>query len=59
MSNLTEYYRRPGEVRCWSCKEWMSNNELENADGSCPHCDAEICTDEEPYTQSTGQEASK
>lgn len=40
-------YLKPGEVRCWSCKEWMSNNELENADGFCPHCDAEICTDDE------------
>lgn len=42
-------YLKPGEVRCWSCKEWMSNNELENADGFCPHCDVEICTDEPPY----------
>ncbi|EMN1229846.1 hypothetical protein RCG72_004447 [Enterobacter roggenkampii] len=42
-------YLKPGEVRCWSCKEWMSNNELENADGFFPHCDAEICKDEPPY----------
>lgn len=42
-------YLKSVEVRCWSCKEWMSNNELENADGSCPYCDVEICTDEPPY----------
>lgn len=43
-------YLKPGEVRCWSCKEWMSNNELENSDGFCLHCDEEICTNEPPYT---------
>ena len=44
-------YLKPGEVRCWSCKECMSNHELENADGFCPHCDAEISKDEPPYAE--------
>ncbi|MEN4702941.1 hypothetical protein [Pantoea agglomerans] len=42
-------YLRPGEIRCWSCKEWMSNNEFSNADGFCIHCDAEIDDNDAPY----------
>ena len=48
-------YLIPGEVRCWSCGKWMSNNELENADGCCPFCDEEICTNEPPYTSDSEQ----
>ena len=44
-------WTKPGEVKCWACKEWLSNNELSNADGFCPHCDAEIDTHDEPYTE--------
>lgn len=40
---------REGEVKCWACREWMSNNELENADGFCPHCDSEIDRGGYPY----------
>lgn len=47
---MTNQYRRPGEIRCWSCKEWMSNNEFMNADGYCIHCDVEIDDTDEPYT---------
>lgn len=42
-------WSRPGEWKCWSCKEWVSNIELSNADGFCPHCDQEIDTTEYPY----------
>lgn len=42
-------YLRPGEIRCWSCNEWMSNNEFSNADGYCIHCDAEIDDNDTPY----------
>lgn len=28
-----QVWKRPGEWRCWSCKEWVSNIELSNADG--------------------------
>lgn len=48
-------YLIPGEVRCWSCGKWMSNNELENADGCCPFCDEEIHTNEPPYTSDSEQ----
>lgn len=44
-----QLWRRPGEWKCWSCKEWISNIELSNADGLCPHCDEEIDTTDEPY----------
>lgn len=46
-------WTKPGEVKCWACREWMSNNELENADGFCPHCDSEIDTHDAPYTETT------
>lgn len=46
----TQTWKRPGEWRCWSCKEWVSNIELSNADGFCPHCDQEIDTQDAPYT---------
>lgn len=42
-------YLKPGEIRCWSCKKWMSNNEFQNADGYCVHCDAPIDVLDEPY----------
>ncbi|BBQ88706.1 hypothetical protein WP3W18E06_18340 [Raoultella ornithinolytica] len=45
-----QVWKRPGEWRCWSCKEWVSNIELSNADGFCPHCDQEIDTQDTPYT---------
>lgn len=44
-------YTRSGEIRCWSCMEWMSNNEFSNADGYCIHCDAEIDATDMPYTR--------
>lgn len=44
-------YFKPGEIRCWSCKQWMSNNEFENADGYCAHCDAPIDVLDEPYIE--------
>ena len=50
-------YLKPGELCCWSCKKWMSNNELENADGFCPHCDAEIERNAPPYTDTSDKEA--
>jgi len=40
---------RSGEYKCWSCKEWVSNIELSNADGFCIHCDQQIDTYGEPY----------
>lgn len=43
-------WKRTGEVRCWNCLSWVSNNELENADGICPNCDHEIDTTEDPYS---------
>ncbi|HGY3717484.1 TPA: hypothetical protein ACQ45G_001018 [Citrobacter freundii] len=50
-------YLKPGEVRCWKCGEWIFNNELDSADGFCPNCSAEICTDEAPYTNDEGEAA--
>lgn len=44
---------RVGELKCWSCREWFSNNEIENADGCCPACDVEIDRSEYPYTTDT------
>ena len=49
-------WRKDGELRCWSCHEWVSNNELENADGFCPHCDSEIDTSEVPYVKQPPEE---
>jgi len=43
-------WKREGEWRCWSCQQWVSGNELSNADGFCPHCDAEMDTSDAPYT---------
>lgn len=42
-------YLKPGEIRCWSCHQWMSNNEFQNADGYCVHCDSPIDEMDEPY----------
>lgn len=42
-------WARPGEIKCWHCRDWISNNELENADGFCPHCDSEIDKSCPPY----------
>lgn len=50
-------YLKPGEILCWSCKQWMSNNEFQNADGYCVHCDAPIDVLDEPYIDI--QEAAK
>lgn len=44
-------WRKPGEWRCWSCREWVSNIELSNADGVCPHCDSEMDIRDEPYVE--------
>lgn len=49
-------YMRPGEIRCWSCKQWMSNNEFQNADGYCVHCDAPIDDTDEPYANRDDQD---
>lgn len=46
---------RAGKIRCWSCKEWVSNNEFQNADRHCIHCDAEIDDNDEPYTRAGEQ----
>lgn len=36
---------------CWSCESFMSEKELNESDGLCPKCRAELDTDESPYKE--------
>jgi hypothetical protein len=34
------------QFRCWSCRVTVTNSDVSEADGLCPHCDAEIFCDD-------------
>ncbi|MEI7177073.1 protein Eaa [Pectobacterium carotovorum] len=61
-NGLLEVYARPAPpaasqpvssemIECWSCKKALTLQQRLEADGMCPHCDAEIELDDAPASQ--------